>query len=63
MNLFGLWVIIFSAATLAFIVSMTLGTLFTTTKLYRKLIAKAAKIYTEDLEQYFEEKEEIKGLD
>lgn len=49
MNTFGLWVIIFSAVTMAGIVSATIGMLATSTKWYRKWVARVSWKYTEEI--------------
>lgn len=57
MTIFGLWAIIFSAVTLALIVTVAVSTLFTTTKWYRRMMAKATERYMKEFE-CFDEKED-----
>ncbi len=57
MTIFGLWAIIFSAVTLALIVTVAVSTLFTTTKWYRRMMTKATERYMKDF-GYFDEKED-----
>lgn len=49
MNIFGLWAIIFSAVTMAGIVSATIGTLAMSTKWYHKWVARVSWKYTEEI--------------
>lgn len=49
MTTLGLWVIIFSAVTMAGIVNAVIGTLATSTRWYRKWLARVSRKYTEEI--------------
>lgn len=58
MTVFGFWVIIVSAVTMAMVIVGAISMLILQTEWYRKLMMKISKKWVEDSLKYYDEKED-----